>query len=163
MGSNRVRRDTMLKTCWFDKDGNLINIGEWDPMPEQVEIETREVLVDVPDDYNLQPYERWYREIPGMKKIVRIETAFETVERNPIPEGAYSEEREVIQTEDGGLALAEDYAALRRTAYPPYTVWDVLDEVLKIITPPPGSKLEEIQAARLAVKAQYPKPEGDAQ
>lgn len=148
------------KLCWFDKDGNLINIGEWDPMPEQVEIETREVLVDVPDDYNLQPYERWYREIPGMKKIVRIETAFETVERNPIPEGAYSEEREVIQTEDGGYVLAEDYAALRRAAYPGYSPFDLIDEILKVIDIPPGSKLEEIQQQRLDVKATYPKPEG---
>lgn len=103
----------MLKTCWFDKDGNLINIGEWDTQLEQA-----------------------------------------------IPDGAYYEEREVIQTEDGGLALAEDYAALRRAAYPPYSPWDVIDEILKQITPEPGSKLEEIQQQRLAVKAQYPKPEG---
>jgi hypothetical protein len=150
----------VIEKCWFDADGNLINIGEWDTQPEQVEVETREVLVDVPDDYVLQPHERWYRETPGIKKIVRIETVFETVERNPIPLGAYCEEREVIQAEDGGLALADDYAALRRAAYPPYTVWDVLDEVLKHITPEPGSALEQIQAQRLAVKAMYPKPEG---
>ena len=129
----------MIKKCWFDANGNLINIGEWDTMPEQIEVQPAQY----DEDGNLID-----------------EAVYETVERNPIPEGAYCEEREVIQTEDGGYVLAEDYAALRRAAYPPYTVWDVLDEVLKEITPPPGSKLEEIQAARLGVKAQYPKPEG---
>jgi hypothetical protein len=132
----------MIKKCWFDADGNLINIGEWDTQLEQVEVE--------PEKYDEQG-----------NKIA--DAVYYTVERNPLPEGAYCEEREVIQTEDGGLALAEDYAALRRAAYPPYTVWDVLDEVLKHITPEPGSALEQIQAQRLAVKAQYPKPEGDAQ
>jgi len=132
----------MLKTCWFDADGNLINIGEWDTQPEQIEV--RPAQYD--EDGNL------------------ISNAvYETVERNPIPEGAYSEEREVIQTEDGGLALAEDYRALRRAAYPDYAVWDVLDEVLKHITPEPGSALEQIQAQRIAVKAMYPKPEGSAE
>ena len=150
----------MIEKCWFDANGNLINIGEWDTMPEQVEVGTRAVIVEVPDDYTLQPYERWESEIPGMKKIVRIETVFETQIRNPIPDGAYSEEREVIQTEDGGWTLAEDYAALRRASYPPYSPWDVIDEILKHITPEPGSALEQIQAQRLAVKAQYPKPEG---
>jgi hypothetical protein len=105
----------MIKKCWFDAHGKLINIGEW---------------------------------------------VYETVEKNPIPPGAYSEEREVVQTEDGGWTLAEDYAALRRAAYPPYSPWDVIDEILKQITPEPGSKLEEIQQQRLAVKTQYPKPEG---
>jgi len=132
----------MIKKCWFDADGNLINIGEWDTKPEQVEVQ--------PAQYD-------------EKGNLISEAVYETVERNPIPPGAYSEEREVIQTEDGGLALAEDYAALRRAAYPPYSPWDVIDEILKHITPAPGSKLEEIQAQRLAVKARYPKPEGSAE
>ena len=132
----------MLKTCWFDKDGNLINIGEWDTMPEQVEVQAEK------------------RDEEGN---LISEAVYETVERNPLPDGAYYEEREVIQTVDGGWTLAEDYRALRRAAYPDYSVWDVLDEVLKHITPEPGSKLEEIQQQRLVVKQQYPKPEGDAQ
>jgi len=132
----------MIKKCWFDANGNLINIGEWDTQPEQIEVR--------PAQYDEQG-----------NKIA--DAVYETVERNPLPEGAYCEEREVIQTEDGGLALAEDYAALRRAAYPPYSPWDVIDEILKHITPAPGSKLEEIQQQRLVVKQQYPKPEGDAQ
>jgi hypothetical protein len=132
----------MIKKCWFDADGNLINIGEWDTQLEQVEVE--------PEKYDEQG-----------NKIA--DAVYYTVERNPLPEGAYCEEREVIQTEDGGLALAEDYAALRRAAYPPYSLWDVIDEILKHITPEPGSALEQIQAQRLAVKAQYPKPEGSAE
>ena len=132
----------MIKKCWFDAHGKLINIGEWETMPEQVEVSPEQ------------------RDEEGN---LISEAVYETVERNPIPEGAYYEEREVIQTEDGGLALAEDYAALRRAAYPPYSPWDVIDEILKHITPAPGSKLEEIQVARLAVKVRYPKPEGSAE
>lgn len=132
----------MMKKCWFDANGTLINIGEWDTMPEQVEVSP----------------ERRDEEGNLISPAV-----YETVERNPIPDGAYCEEREVIQTADGGLALAEDYATLRRAAYPPYSPWDVIDEILKHITPEPGSKLEEIQQQRLAVKAQYPKPEGSAE
>jgi len=132
----------MMKKCWFDASGKLINIGEWDAMPEQVEVQ--------PTQYDEQG-----------NKIA--DAVYETVERNPLPDGAYYEEREVIQTEDGGLVLAEDYAALRRAAYPPYSPWDVIDEILKHITPEPGSALEQIQAQRLAVKTQYPKPEGSAE
>lgn len=132
----------MMMKCWFDADGKLINIGEWDTQPEQIEVSPEQ------------------RDEEGN---LISEAVYETVERNPIPEGAYCEEREVIQTEDGDLALAEDYAALRRAAYPPYSPWDIIDEILKQITPEPGSKLEEIQQQRLAVKAQYPKPEGSAE
>ena len=132
----------MIKKCYFDADGNLINIGEWDTQPEQVEVQAEK------------------RDEEGNLISPAV---YQTVERNPLPDGAYYEEREVIQTEDGGLALAEDYAALRRAAYPPYSPWDVIDEILKHITPEPGSKLEEIQQQRLAVKTQYPKPEGSAE
>lgn len=126
----------MIKKCWF-ADGNLINIGEWDTQPERVEVS--------PPQYDEQGN-------------LISEAVYETVERNPLPDGAYSEEREVIETADGGWTLAEDYRALRRAAYPDYSVWDVLDEVLKHITPEPGSALEQIQAQRLAVKVAYPKP-----
>jgi|GEM_PF-1413083 len=51
----------MIKICWFDTEGRLINIGEWDDMN-------------------------------GM---------------NPIPSGAYCEEREVVLDSDGGWRLAD--------------------------------------------------------
>jgi len=148
---------------WFGPNGELLHFGEWDHRVEHVEVGTREITVDVPDDYALQPDEEWVDETPGAKKITRKEPVFEEREMNPIPPGAYCEEREVVQTAGGGLALAEDYAALRRAAYPGYTPYDLIDEILKVIDIPPGSKLEEIQQQRLAVKAQYPKPEGSAE
>lgn len=61
----------MKKKCIFDKDGNLINIGEWD---EQIEIDSNG----------------------------------ESVARNPLPEGAYSEERDVFQDPERGLYLQLD-------------------------------------------------------
>ena len=62
----------MTTTCIFDKDGNLINIGEWDYQYE------------TPKD------------------------GAEPVANNPLPEGAYSEEREVFSDADGGRHLAKD-------------------------------------------------------
>lgn len=53
--------------CYFDEDGNLINIGEWD--------------FDI-------------AEIEGVM-----------VNRNELPKGSYSEEREVKTMEDGSRAL----------------------------------------------------------
>jgi len=153
----------VIKKVWFNVNGTPIHAGEWDYMIRPVEVGQQPVDVDVPDDYALQPGESWVDETPGAKRIRRTEPIYEDRATNPLPEGAYSEEREVVQTADGGWTLAEDYRALRRDAYPPYSPWDVIDEILKHITPEPGSALEQIQAQRLAVKAQYPKPEGDAQ
>lgn len=77
--------------------------------------------------------------------------------KNPLPEGAVIEERGITQNSDGGWVLATDYASLRRTAYPDYSPYDILDEILKIVKPAAGSKLEQIINERNAVKAQYPK------
>lgn len=71
----------MMKKCWFDAHGVLIHIGEWDTQPEQIEV--RPAQYD--EDGNMI-----------------ADTVYETVERNPIPHGAYSEERAVEQDEDGG-------------------------------------------------------------
>lgn len=142
--------------CWIDGNGTVVNIGPWPHQYEQIEVGTEEV--GVPDDYQPQPDEEWIDETEGAKKVLRRK--YETVDLNPIPPGVTCKKREVEQTDEGGLYPSEErYAALRRNAYPKYTPWDVLDEVLKHITPEPGSKLEEIQQQRLAVKQQYPKPE----
>lgn len=61
----------MTTICYFDKDGNLINIGDWDFQPS-------------------------------------TNDAGETVIENPLPVGAYSEDREVFQDADGGRFLAKD-------------------------------------------------------
>jgi hypothetical protein len=61
----------MKTICYFDKDGNLINIGDW-------EFQTSTNNVG------------------------------ETVVGNPLPEGVYTEEREVFADEDGGRYIAKD-------------------------------------------------------
>ena len=61
----------MNMTCIFNKNGQLINIGEWDYQNEQ-------------------------------------NGNGETITRNPLPEGAYTEEREVFERADGGLCLQLD-------------------------------------------------------
>ena len=145
---------------WFGPNGELLHFGEWDHRVERVEVGSQEVTVDVPDDYELNHGEEWEDETPGSKKVRRTEPIFEDVDINPIPDGAHFEIRNVEPLAGGGYELAEDYAALRRATYPPYSPWDIIDEILKHITPEPGSALEQIQAQRLAVKEQYPKPEG---
>ena len=77
----------MLKTCIFDKYGNLINIGDWDYKIEPVEVE--------PAEYD-----------PDTGEMIK-EPVYEDRPTNPLPAGAYSEEREVVQDEDGGWRLAD--------------------------------------------------------
>jgi hypothetical protein len=62
----------MTTTCIFNKDGNLINIGDW------------EYQYKTPDGGG------------------------ELVVANPLPEGAYSEEREIFVDSDGGRGLAKN-------------------------------------------------------
>jgi len=73
----------MLKTCWFDKDGNLINIGPWDYRIERVEVE--------PPEYD-----------PNTGDLIR-EGVYEDRVTNPLPEGAYTAEIEIVEGPDGGL------------------------------------------------------------
>ena len=62
------------------------------------------------------------------------------------------------------LAAAREalgYRELRRAAYPP--IGDQLDALWKWLEPPEGTEAAEMRALWLAVKAQYPKPESDAE
>jgi hypothetical protein len=70
----------VIKTCVFDVEGRLINIGEWDYMVQQVQI--------------------------GVDKETG-EPIYEDQVTNPLPEGAYTEEREVVYSEDHGWRLAD--------------------------------------------------------
>jgi len=92
-----------MMTCWFDKDGTLINIGDWDYQIRTVLVGEREVEAEVPDDYELQPGETWVDESPGVKKVKRIEPVYEDQITNPLPEGAYTQEIEIVEGPDGGL------------------------------------------------------------
>lgn len=73
----------MLKTCVFDANGNLINIGEWDYMVQPVQVGVDEETGD---------------------------PIYEEQVTNPLPEGAYTEEREVVYDEVYGWRLADDPA-----------------------------------------------------
>lgn len=75
----------MKKTCVFDSNGKLINIGEWDYRYEEVEIEPAKF----DDNGNI------------IKEAVK-----EIVATNPLPDGAYTEEREVYYDPDRGWYLA---------------------------------------------------------
>lgn len=97
---------------------------------------------------NIGEWDYQYTEING-----------EQTAQNPFPDGATIGERAMEQDADEVWVLSDDYQRLRQAAYPPYSPFDILDEILKSIIPVSGSKLEEIQNARLAVKTHYPKPE----
>lgn len=76
----------MIKTCVFDVDGNLINIGEWDEQIQPIEIEPAE-----------------YDEEGNLVK----EAVYEDQPTNPLPDGAYTEEREVVYDDVYGWRLAD--------------------------------------------------------
>jgi len=79
----------VIKTCVFDADGNLINIGEWDEQIQSIEIEP----AAYDEEGNL------------------IEDAvYEDQPTNPLPAGAYTEEREVVYDERYGWRLADQPA-----------------------------------------------------
>jgi len=61
----------MTTTCVFNKDGKLINIGEWDYQEES-------------------------------------DSNGNMVQKNPLPQGAYTESVDVVMLPDGGLGLASD-------------------------------------------------------
>lgn len=75
----------MMKTCVFDAVGNLINIGEWDYREEQVV--SKSAIIDEETQEVVEPAE------------------YETILRNPLPDGAYSEEKEVYQDDDGAWRI----------------------------------------------------------
>jgi len=75
-----------------DKDGNVINIGEWDYMVEE-QIEKLDPPKDVVfTEEQLEKYK---------SRVVQIV-------KNPMPEGAYEDDAEVVIGPDGGLYLAND-------------------------------------------------------
>jgi hypothetical protein len=75
-----------------DKDGKVINIGEWDYM-----IEDRIEKLDPPTDVVLSEEEL---EQYKLRKVQII--------KNPMPEGAYEADAEVAVGEDGGLYVVTE-------------------------------------------------------
>lgn len=120
-----------IKKCWFNKDGGLLHFGEWDfnrtpamVIPAFKDPETGEITIP----------ERTIPERTG----------------NPLPEGAYSEDREVIENSHGTF-LASDYRRLRSHEYPGLA--DQLDAFWK-----GGAEADAMRERVLAVKAKYPRP-----
>jgi len=70
-----------------DKNGKVINIGEWDYM-----IENKIEKLDPPKDVVLTEEELEQYKLKTVQVI-----------RNPMPEGAYEADAEVAVGEDGGL------------------------------------------------------------
>lgn len=126
----------MIKKC-ITLNGQIINIGEWDYKKQ------RQMVSPAEKNEN--------------GDIVK-EAEYEDIVTNPLPNGTIEEDIDIVKAEDGCLYAVDDYANLRRAAYPTQNLWDVLDEVLKVISIPKGSRLEIMQAERIAVKNRYPKP-----
>lgn len=126
----------MMRQCVVLK-GKVINIGEWDYKIEEVEI--KPVVVDPITLEVIEPAE------------------YEKVVINPMPDGATIEERNITLDDDGGLRETNDYASLRKVAYPKYSPFDILDELLKEANPTAGSKLAQIIEERNLIKQKYPK------
>jgi hypothetical protein len=126
----------MIKKC-ITLNGKIINIGDW--------------------DYKKQKHIVSPAETDDNGNIIK-ETVYKDEVTNPMPDGAIEEDVDIAESADGGLCSADDYANLRKAAYPTQNPWDVLDEVLKVISIPEGSRLATIQAERTAVKGRYPKP-----
>lgn len=116
----------MKSLVFRDASGAVVHIGPWD-FREDV---TRTPRPKTPD---------------GPVEFDEVRTA-----TNPIPEGVTSQEEEIAERVDGGLAAADDHASLRRPAYPPLA--EQLDAIWK-----GGDQLDAMRARVLDVKARFPK------
>lgn len=73
-------------------DGQVINIGEWDYMHQEQIVQKKLNMSEITPDTNMDDYKP--------KTVLVI--------KNPMPEGAYESEADVITGSDGGLYLAND-------------------------------------------------------
>lgn len=94
-----------------DKDGQIINIGPWDYMPaEEPTKKTIKVPIKVPIKLPNGEFmvngkgERMHRETTDE----RIEEGIEVVNQNPLPDGAYECEADIVEGLHGGLYEASD-------------------------------------------------------
>lgn len=120
-----------------DAAGAIINIGPWDYQMEPVMVPDPETPIR--DDKN---------EIVGYAQKQAGERA-----RNPLPEGAYESEANIVTSGDGGLYATENYRGLRVGGYPP--IGDQLDALYKA-----GVFPQEMAEQIAAVKLKYPKANG---
>lgn len=86
-----------------DRDGHIINIGDWD-----YQITRQPVMVDVPEkildeetgqvsvEYHKEPA---FQQLEDGSFVARTQQVF----GNPLPEGAYEDEADIVVGWDGGL------------------------------------------------------------
>lgn len=123
-----------MKTVIKDIDGKVINIGPWDYKMGPV----------MGDDLEKPIKDRFGKTIAYEQKQVG------EVPTNPLPDGAYEDQADVVEGPDGGFYVATDYKALRQISYP--SICDQLDALYHAGLMPP-----EMAAKIAAVKAEYPK------
>lgn len=83
-----------------DIEGNIINIGEWD-----YQIRREQVTVEDIDEGTGETYQRpVYDQLPDGGFAERTRQVF----GNPLPEGAYEDEADIVTGWDGGLYEASD-------------------------------------------------------
>ncbi|WP_342472178.1 hypothetical protein MHH70_18300 [Metasolibacillus sp. FSL H7-0170] len=80
-----------LKTV-IVSDNVIINVGDWDYQEHEVVINQNEI--DAAEEHNASVDEENYVEVP--------EPILETVQQNPLPEGATVEERDMFFTDEYG-------------------------------------------------------------
>lgn len=118
-----------------DAAGTIINIGDWDYQREPVFV----------NDLAHPIFDRG--EIVGYLKKQLPDRV-----HNPLPDGAYEDQANVIEAQDGGRHAAESYRALRAADYP--AIGDQLDALFRA-----GAFPADMAALLAEVKAKYPKSE----
>lgn len=116
-------------------EGKLINVGEWD---YSYEVENIPGNPWTGEDEAPEGWDYDYSE------IIMI--------RNPLPDGAEFQDREIAESDKGRILLADDWVNLREDAYPPMA--EQMDAFWK------GGEAAEAMRVRIqAVKDRYPKPQ----
>ena len=133
-----------MTEVWKDKDGKVINIGEWDYKYTPVENPDA-------DDLTWGAVKSLLEE--GKNPLFLYDEDGKVVmeAKNPLPEGASSEEVEVVSLSDGGKVVADDWLTHRLNAYP--NRGDAEDMKFHDAIEGTTTWIEAIQA----VKAKYPK------
>ena len=139
----------MKMKCYFDKDGVLLNIGEWDRKvrPAYTEPDTIEPEVNEPEV--VKDGKVVSQAVFRPARLIQKGRDIPEVVGNEIPAGVIVEEREILVTPHGRF-LASDYAALRRNEYP--DIRDQIDAIWK-----GGSDADAMREKVIAVKTKYPK------
>lgn len=94
-----------------DAEGAIINIGDWDYMEVSDTIEVtvpveRQAPIKLPDGGFMTDASGNMMTRPFMDEV--IEPRIKVTVNNPIPEGAYEDEADIVRGDDGGLYEAGD-------------------------------------------------------